>query len=281
MTVKLKCPYCHFSKTVPRNKIPANAKYAVCPSCKQRFELAIPKDGPDFFAEEPESESGGRDPGQGERAKPRYGAPWENRVTLGIGQAIYQTYKATLFMPRKLFGNLTYKAGIREPLAFGLLLGSLGGMLGFFWQFLVFASGLLSRGPMGFAHFTASLVFVITLLVIPIFVVLSIFIYSGILHLFLLVTRGGGNGFEASFRVVAYSQAAQAFGLVPFVGTWVGAVWQLIVQIIGLREIHETSYWRVILAFLIPVLAIILIGVAVLIPLLMSFIRQPAGQLWS
>jgi hypothetical protein len=224
---------------------------------------------------------GFQDPGDAAGGKPRYGAPWENRPLLGIWQAIYQTYRAALFMPRKLFGNLTYRAGIREPLAFGLLLGSLGGMLGFFWQFLIFSGGLLSHGPSSFVQFTASLVFVVTMLAIPIFVVVSIFIYSGVLHLFLLITRGGDNGFEATIRVVAYSQAAQAFSLVPFVGSWIGAVWQLIVQIIGLREMHETSYWRVILAFLIPVLAIIVIGVAVLIPLLVNFMRQPAGQIWS
>ena len=94
------------------------------------------------------------------------------------------------------------------------------------------------------------------------------------LSLFLLVVRGGQNGFEATFRVVSYSQATQALGLIPFIGGWIGGIWQLIVQIIGLREIHEISYFRVVIAFLIPVVSFFLLIIATLICLFTHFNQQ-------
>jgi hypothetical protein len=108
-------------------------------------------------------------------------------------------------------------------------------------------------------------------------VILSMFIYSGILHLLLLIVGGGKNRFEATFRVVSYSQATQAWVLIPFIGGWIGGIWQLVVQTIGLREIHETSYFRLIIAFLIPVALLLLVTAAVLIPLLIYINRHWIG----
>jgi len=81
----------------------------------------------------------------------------------------------------------------------------------------------------------------------------------------LLIVGGEKKGFEATFRVVSYSHAAQAWGVIPFVGGWIGGIWQLIVQIIGLREMHETSYFKVIMAFVIPAALIFLMVAAALI----------------
>jgi hypothetical protein len=88
----------------------------------------------------------------------------------------------------------------------------------------------------------------------------------------LLILRGGKNGFGSTFRVVSYSQAAQLCGLVPFVGGFVGGIWQLIVMIVGLKEIQETSYFRVIMAFLIPVAAIVTLVFMVMVPILIKLL---------
>ena len=42
---------------------------------------------------------------------------------------------------------MTHKGGMKEPLAFGLLLGSLGAMFGFFWDFLMLGDSIMSRWP--------------------------------------------------------------------------------------------------------------------------------------
>jgi len=98
--------------------------------------------------------------------------------------------------------------------------------------------------------------------------------------LLLLIVRGAGNGFEATFRVVCFSQGVQVLGIVPLLGGWVAGIWKLTAQIIGLKEIHETSYLRVIIAFLIPVFFVILLVMAVGIPLIIHLLRSthvPSG----
>ena len=39
MTVDLTCPFCSFSKKVPKEKIPAGVRWATCPRCQRRFEI--------------------------------------------------------------------------------------------------------------------------------------------------------------------------------------------------------------------------------------------------
>ena len=271
MAVDLTCPFCGFSRTVPEEKIPLGAKWATCPSCHQRFEFRAQEEEASFVLSTTASETGSKETEkEGKSEFQRKGAPWENRSDLGLWQGIFQTFKEVLFSPETLFSGLAYNRGIREPFAFGLLVGCLGSMFNFFWQALILAGGILTFGEsifgeLIFGHISMGLLFIIIIVFIPIFVTLGMFIASVILHLLLLIVKGGGNGFEATFRVVSYSQAAQVWGLIPFVGGWVAWVWQLIVQIVGLREIHETSYLKVIIAFLIPVFFIFLLVIAVII----------------
>jgi hypothetical protein len=149
MTVEIRCPQCNFSRSIPKERIPAGARWATCPQCKHRFAFAPPEAGP---RPEQEQEEAGAE-GRVERGAP----PWENRSQLGLWQGIYQTFKGVLFSPDKLFSTMTHKGGIMEPLAFGLLLGSIGSMFGFFWQFLMMSGSLLALGEALTGHLSMSL----------------------------------------------------------------------------------------------------------------------------
>ncbi len=167
-------------------------------------------------------------------------------------------------------------------MAFGLLTGSIGGMFSVFWQFLTLAGGLFS---MGGDFITGQLTFGIVLLVllvfVPLTVLVSLFVSSAVLHLFLLILKGADHGFEATFRVASYSQSAQLMGLIPFIGGWISSIWQIVLQVIGLKEMHETSYYKVILAFVIP-LSIILMTAVIILVWFISFIGStPLGRIWS
>lgn len=265
MTVEITCPKCSFSKSIPREKIPAGARWATCPRCKHRFGLVIPETGP-----HPEQEPREEKP---EELRERGATPWENRSELGLWQGIYQTFKAVLFSPENFFSTVTFRRGIKEPLAYGLLVGSIGSMFGFFWQFLMMSGSLVALGEELMGHLSMSLIFLAIIIISPIFVTIAMFLTSGVLHLLLRIVRAGKNGFEATFRVVSYSQATQIWGVIPFIGGFIGFIWILIVQIVGLREIHETSYLRVILALLIPVALILLLILAIVIPILIFGLR--------
>jgi hypothetical protein len=228
----------------------------------------------------PETQQQGPGEGAEENSSPK-GAPWENRSELGLWQAIYQTVKDVLFSPDRLFSRLPYEGGIGEPLAFGLLTGSIGAMFSIFWQFLMLSGGLFSFGEAIIGQFTASLVFLVLIVFVPIAVIVGLFVSSVIWHLLLLILRGADNGFEATFRVISYSQSAQLWGLIPILGGWISCIWQIIVQIIGLREIHETSYLKVIFALLIPIAGIFFLVFAAIILLILFLGQQQFNQLWS
>jgi len=272
MSVELICPYCQFSKEVANEKIPVGAKWVTCPRCHQRFEFSVvEKDVGSVTRETERKKAFERLEEQTEEEYLRNEAPWENRSALGLWQGIYKTFKAVLFSPEIFFRSLTFKAGIVEPLAFGTLVGSIGSMLGLFWQLLMWSGLVLTYGESIFGQFTIGVILLIIMVIIPILWIAWIFISSGITYLLLLIVRGGENGYEATLRVVSYSQATQVWSLIPFVGGTIGWIWQLVVQIIGLRNIHRTSYLRVIVAFLIPVAIIFLLGIVVVIGLILFF----------
>jgi hypothetical protein len=280
MAVDLTCPYCSFSRNLPEEKIPPNARSATCPRCKQRFFLSY-KDG--MLITEKTTEEGFRQKaGQEVKETPlRTEAPWEDRSALGLWQAIYQTVKGVMFSPDRFFSRLNYSRGLREPLAFGLLTGSIGTMFSIFWQFLMVSGGLMSIGNAIIGQFTFGLFFLITIVVAPILVIAGIFVSTAIWHLFLLLLKGADNGFEATFRVIAYSHALQVWGLIPIIGGWISLVWQLIVQIVGLREIHETSYLKVFFAFLIPVAIVLFLVITAIILIVFFLGQQHLGQMWQ
>jgi hypothetical protein len=256
MTVDITCPNCNFSKTIPEEKIPVGTRWATCPQCQSRFEINVPETGFDFFQEQTGIET------ESERA--RGASPWENLSELGIWKGIYQTFNAVLFSPEKLFRDMNCRGRFWEPLAFGTLFGSIGTMLGFFWQFLIMLGSFRFVSQDAFGQSTMGIIFLGIIILSPLFVIMGIFISSAILHLCLLLVGGGTHGFEGTFRVVSYSQATKIFGVLPFIGGLVGWVWQLIIQIIGLKEIHETTYLRVIMAFLMPVALIFALFIVVL-----------------
>jgi len=239
--VEITCPQCNYTKSIPIEKIPPGAKWIKCPKCGNRFE---------YLKKEEDVETEKRD-----------ATPWERRLQLGLWNGIKKTIKSVLFSPKNMFSSMPVRGGWRDPLAFGLLVGSISSMFAFFWEFLIANSGLLR--PFGGVSISLSspIIFLILIFLSPILVGISVFISSLIIHLLLLLVRAGNNRFEATFRVVAYSQATRIWSILPFIGSPIGWVWRSIIQIIGLKEAHETTYLRIIVAFSIPIVLLLLIAV--------------------
>ena len=211
---------CKFSKTVPGDKVPQGATWVICPSCRYRFE---------FTGIKPDAE------GIGE-------SPWERRAEIGLWQGIYQTFKSVLFSPARFFRGMPTGKGTGEPLAFGLLLGSLGYMVGFFWEFLILSGTLRSYGDGLFDLIPMNWIFIFVMIISPVLVIVNMFFTGAIIHAMMLGLKGGKKGFEGTFRVIAFGQATHALSFIPFIGGFIGWFWHLVLVIIGLREIHETSY---------------------------------------
>jgi hypothetical protein len=262
MTIEIACPYCNFSKKVPKEKIPIGVNRAKCPQCAESFEFNPINNEFDFQEQQMWQEK------EQESSK---ASPWENLSDLGVRQGIYQTFKSVLFSPKKFFEPMARVKGTKEPFAFGLLLGSIGTMFYFFWQFLLMPSRIPSIINPLLERFPMNSIFFGILLISPLLVILGMFIYGGVIHLCLLIVGGGGSGFNGTFRVIAYSQATGILSIIPFFGGIIGWFWNIIILIVGLRNIHKTSYPRVIIAILIPIGLIFFAGIIVALSIPMLF----------
>lgn len=279
MTITLVCPFCRFSRKIRETEIPAGAKRAVCPRCGQKFEFRTENDTSAGYGTTGNLHEGYR---KDQERGPEGGhteSPWEARTEIGILKGIFNTFTQVLFSPGKFFRKLAPRGGIGESLAFGLLIGAIGNMLSLFWPTLMMSGGWAPFQQSLLEHLTIGVIFLIMMVVVPICVLVAMFVYGAVLHFFLFIVRGGKNGFEATFRVIAYSQAAQAWSLIPVVGGWIGGPWQVIVQVIGLREIHGISYFRVIMAFILPVFVLFILALTALIPLFLYLTQHWSGQL--
>ncbi len=86
----------------------------------------------------------------------------------------------------------------------------------------------------------------------PLWVLVSVFIRAAILHLMLIIVGGNRHGWDATFRAVGYSAGPQLFAIIPWCGDVVSFFWQMVLIIIGARELHETTTGRVVLAVILP-----------------------------
>jgi hypothetical protein len=187
--------------------------------------------------------------------------PWEDMENLGFFQAFFTTLRNVLFSPTTFFGRMPSRRGLSNPLIFALIMGVLGKVLGLTWQQVL--SLRFGKFPeLSPNHFIAIAI------VLPLIVLAGLYIGSGIVHVCLTLVGGNRRGFEATFRVIAYSGAAEIFSLIPFIGSIVTFIYALPITIIGLRENHGTSTGKAVLAVFLPAIVFVAFVVTVAASLL-------------
>lgn len=173
---------------------------------------------------------------------------------------LWNTFVATMFHPSTFFSQTPTDAGIGKPLLYALIVGSFGMIFAVIWQFIFlalevpfFSPKQSEMSPMMPALFTP-IILVVWAVLSPIFIIIWSFIYSGILHLSLMIIKGDEQGFEATYRTVAYSTSTYVFNLIPFCGGIIGGIWQIVITIIGLKEAHGISTGKAVVAWILPII---------------------------
>lgn len=182
--------------------------------------------------------------------------PWEDMEKVGFFQAFLTTLREVLLSPSRFYRRMPTNRGLSNPLIFALILGVLGGVLGLAWQQAFVPQFEQFPG-------TAAPYLVGITIALPLIVLLALFVGSAIVHLCLMLVGGNRRGFEATFRVIAYSWSTQIFALVPLIGSFIIPIYSLVIEIIGLRESHGISTGRAALAIFLPfivVIALLVIG---------------------
>ena len=88
--------------------------------------------------------------------------------------------------------------------------------------------------------------------------IIGIFIGAGIIHIGVLIV-GGKKGYGQTLKALVYGGTpSYVLGWIPVVGMIAG-IWALIVEILGIKELHEVSTGRAIIAVIIPIVIIAVI----------------------
>ena len=178
----------------------------------------------------------------------------------GFLNALIETTKQVLSQPAAFFRAMPVTGGLGGPLLYAVIVGYIGLFASTIYN-LVFRSVLTSslsrmggnsdiERLAGYMQGGAGLV--MNLILGPLFIVIGLFVSAGIFHLVLLALGGAARGFEGTFRVAAYSQAASLFNIIPGCGGLIGLVYTLVLLVIGLSEAHGISRGKSAAAVLVP-----------------------------
>ncbi len=195
---------------------------------------------------------------------------WERRSQIGLIAAILETIQEVLMQPGPTFTRMKTGGGLGSPLLYYMILGCIGTGIGAVYQLAFSAldpSGFedlpIEVGtPIFFIVGLVSLVFLV-----PLFVFIGAFIGAGFTHLMLMLVGGAKKEFETTFRVLCYAYGTcSLLQIIPICGSFIYAIYSIVVTAIGLAKAHEIETWRAALAILLPVILCcgLLIGLVIL-----------------
>lgn len=181
-----------------------------------------------------------------------------------------QTAREVILNPVNFFRSIPRQGDFLNPLLFAIICALISAVIGGVLAFII----SLATGN----GFGGSFVGLVTnIIFIPIGTAIGLFIGAAIYHLLvLLLIRPSHAGYEATFRVVAYAAVLQLLSwlaFIPILGILVGiaiGVYNIVLTVIGVREIHATTTGRAAAVVLIPVavvgiLAILIVGAVIAI----------------
>lgn len=179
--------------------------------------------------------------------------PWEQREDYGVLNGLYLTIKGVMLAPGPFFQRMPTRQGLFQPLLFAVVVGVAASF--FSWMWTLTGSSLQALVQESFEEAVKAPIYsFLAFLFSPLTVAAVVMLKAGVIHLVLMMAGGNRLGFEATFRVAAYGEATSILALLPFCGSAVGALWALVVTIIGVYSIHETEPWKAVLAVLAPLL---------------------------
>ncbi len=130
------------------------------------------------------------------------------------------------------------------------------------WTFLQEMIGILVTAPQPMTFTIPWWVFVI---VAPLLQFLSLVADICAVHVLLKLMGHARGGWRGSFRAGGYSSAPAIFGYIPYIGAMVGGLWIMLLQFVALKRVHQVPTGILILAYLLPVVAILILAAAAVV----------------
>lgn len=186
--------------------------------------------------------------------------PWENRERIGLAAALVETSQQVLARPTQFFRTMPVTGGLGGPLLYGVIVGYIGLLASAIYSAIfnaVLGPRLFEMSRRGdldklLPYVQGGMSLVVQVIFGPLLVAVGLFVSAAIIHVLLLLFGGAPRGFEATFRVRCYAEAASLLRLIPGCGTPIFVIYILVLAIIGLAEAHGIGRGRTAAAVLLP-----------------------------
>lgn len=166
------------------------------------------------------------------------------------------------------------QGGYANPVVFvvicSVIYAALGGLLGIILALLGLAPQTVGSAVVGLLT---------GIFLLPILSVVGSFIGAGIYHLLVRLLVKPSAGFEATFKVAAYAFVVQLvswLSAIPLLGILIGlavGIYAVVLNVLGIREMHATTTGKAALVVLIPVAVLFLLAL-LLGTVLILFLRS-------
>lgn len=184
---------------------------------------------------------------QGARAETEHLPPWERRKELGFFPALVQTWVEATLRPTEFFSKLAPGGGIGPAFGYAVIVGSIGSIFSSLWM-------RLYEGALGFPQGGVHAPLGLQLIGVPFAIAVGLFIGAAILHVGCMVFGCASRGFDTTFRVLSYSVGPLILGVLPFCGSFAGFVWTVVLVVIGVTHVQQTTTGRAVGAVILPLL---------------------------
>lgn len=179
--------------------------------------------------------------------EPESSTPWEDMASLGFTTAFFRTVKEVFSTPDIFFRRIPVNNGILNPLLYGIIAGYIGALINSFWQYIF--RGMLGGG-LNFAGVSPVILYAF---ILPILIIIGLFVGGIIIHISVMMF-GGKRGFEATFRVLSFSNSIQLVSVVPLLGALYALIYYPVLIVVGLKETHRITMGRAALAVFVSII---------------------------
>ena len=215
---------------------------------------AAPTEQPPLYPAPPTSEAVTT-----EVVRPDVAPAWERRPQVKLFPAFFMTIRDVLFEPHLTFPRMPVDGRLMRPTTFVLMMQLTVGLICTIMSVMLQLPSLTQTFSRTEEFRNLSLPIGLMIVLIPLGYILSVaialgfnFVIVGIHHLVLMLLGGANKGYDATYKVICYSYAAQVFNLI-FCSP-AALVFYFIATIIGLSKVHGTEGWKAAVAMLAPLI---------------------------
>ena len=180
---------------------------------------------------------------------------------------IVELIKGFLFAPVETFGKVK-SADIGDALKYFIVILLINVILTSIVT-LIIASAVIAVIEQAFSGLgialplAAGVGIIIWAIIIIVLTLVFVFIVGAWFHLWVYLL-GGKKGYIETMKAVMYGCTPyMIIGWVPIIGPFIGGLWSIVVEILGIRELHGISTGRAVAAYLVAVIILFIILVLI------------------